>query len=437
MQSQKRKIEDENLDFDLREYIDVFQVSSDRARKMLYIVLVATALAFIANYNIQGWSFPVNRLQTYFGYPITPEERDEAVANGDAIEIPKELFRGDPRRLKIAREEYAKQFISRYIMTSSPIPGISIDVNDLGVIGGISLISLMLILVLCIMRLHENLYLALYKIRQLCESDENHSHGDSRANLLYHALAMREVIISPPTLATWDAGWIWLKGPLGIITLLLPPVCYLWIVRGNLLTAEKGRIYRANIDSLLDVHRVFLGIILFLSASAIVVSISMTKRWRSAFFRINPARRYVKPMPWYKWLGLRHIKGEERKQEGLITRIVDMLEIAEAPREYRTECVSIAEAIDIPISKFRKRKSRVKKQHFNSMIEKLFRIGKKEAGEWCLKNNVTLVKNGNMRFRPTRCNLDTSAAAKHTLRVAGDFEFMTEVDSRKTATQGP
>ncbi len=90
------------------------------------------------------------------------------------------------------------------MLTSSPIPGVSIDVNDLGVVGGVALVLLTSILVFCVMREHENLYLALYKVRRLCDvPDQDHTHGESAANLLYHRLVMGQVLSSPPTLAQW------------------------------------------------------------------------------------------------------------------------------------------------------------------------------------------------------------------------------------------
>src|SRR5207244_3239164 len=161
----------------------------------LYVTIIATVLTFVANHNIREDNWPLRRLSTWFTY---------ARETGRNYNPPRYVAGGDAERLKAVRAEYAKQFAARAVLTAGPIPGVSIDINDLGLLSGIALCLLMTIVLVCVAREHENVFLSLYKVRMICsEEQEACSIGDSRANLLYHALAMTQVHNSPPTLARW------------------------------------------------------------------------------------------------------------------------------------------------------------------------------------------------------------------------------------------
>src|SRR5687767_779126 len=79
----------EKFDYDeLREYIDAFKTSSDRARYALYFVIVATILIGISNNNIQNSSWPLRRLDTWYNLykkanrqNQTPDQTQNQTAN--------------------------------------------------------------------------------------------------------------------------------------------------------------------------------------------------------------------------------------------------------------------------------------------------------------------------------------------------------------------
>ena len=132
---------------DTEEYVTAFERSSNRARYALYIVVVTTVLVGIANYNVQDWSWPRKRLSAWYKY-ATPTSPQSEVAP---------FFGGNIEQLKEARQEYLRQFVDRSVFTESPIPGVSMDINDVGLYGGLALTLLMLVQAICIMREHENL----------------------------------------------------------------------------------------------------------------------------------------------------------------------------------------------------------------------------------------------------------------------------------------
>jgi hypothetical protein len=303
---------------DIKEYVDALRASADRSRYALYVALVTTTLVFIANYNIQPDNWPIRRLDTWFHY-----------ARGTKLEPipPQTLGHGDAQRLSTIRDEYAKQFAAHSVFTASPIPGVTIDVNDLGVIGGVALTMVMLVLATCIVREHENVYLALYKVRVLCEQEaEARSHGNSRSNLLYHALAMNQVLSSPPTLARWQrhGGLYYFR-----FIFLLPAVIYAWVCWTNWRTADKALIYGIDIWQLLSVQAVLLYSMFGLSITALLHSRAMAQRWEQAFFRINPQRRVAAQMNLAEWLRLPFfVKRSSHAEQHLATQAVDRIRVA-------------------------------------------------------------------------------------------------------------
>jgi hypothetical protein len=241
----------------------------------------------------------------------------------------------------MARDEYLKQFIARTAFTSSPIPGVSIDVNDLGIVGGSAIALLMLVLVFYLMREHENLYLALYKVRQLARA-EYHEHGDSEANLLYHALVMNQVLASPPTLARWrDRGVLHHFGAI----YFLPAAVYGWVIYTNKQTEDIARAYiGASVHKFFAAQLIIGAIVLALSAFAWINSRAMAQRWASAFRAVNPARHHVPQMSWWQWLRLPRVGlcvgqaglASDHLQAQVLTELIDTF------RAHHTKTIVIA-----------------------------------------------------------------------------------------------
>ncbi|HVR40060.1 MAG TPA: hypothetical protein VMU84_13265 [Thermoanaerobaculia bacterium] len=303
-----------NLD-DLSDYVAAFRASSDRARVAFYVVIVATILIFITNYNTQPGHWPDRRLHFWF-----PQSKTESKVPEQPSAV--ETLASQDDRLLAMRDEYIRQFTARSILTESPIPGVSIDANDLGILGGIALILVMIVFVLCVIREHENLYLALYKVRKVYTADgEPYLDGQSRANLLYHSLAMNQVVSSPPTLARWR-----LRDPLRHfgLTFFLPVVVYAWLVFTDFKTRDIGTTYGVNVIPQLQMEIVFWGVIALLSTVAWLHARAMAKRWRRAFFRINKQRLLVEQASLDEWLKLDSLfdwlpfrrRGEDKEKVG-------------------------------------------------------------------------------------------------------------------------
>jgi|GEM_PF-6057332 len=363
---------------DIREYVDAFRVSSDRARYALYAVIITTVLMAIANYNLQLWSWPIHRIEEWYRYARDDQRCKAAPVTKDKSDpcfVPSELLGGDPMKLLVAREEYVKQIASRSVFNASPIPGVSIDYNDLGIIGGIALVLLMIVLVICITRESENLYLALYKVRRLCSiPDKGHAQGDSKANLLYHALAMSQSLSSPPTLARWKNRGI--LHHFGIV-FFLPVLVYLWIFYCNWKTKAVGESYKMNMDHFLGSQVILAIVLLVLSTTAWALSRAMGKRWERAFFRVNPSRQRVQQMSFWEWLRLIPGKKDSRGMQRVVTELVDTLTVEEADAKGSVS-VQARRAISGPL---------ILRADMEGMAQQLIEMGRAEAKVWCEMNH--------------------------------------------------
>lgn len=350
-------------DAELDQYVDAFRISSTRSRVALYVVIVATVLIGVTNYNLQEWSWPRKRIATWFKYSVWDAQRQPdkgALLPPDvhgAPTIPEVIVGGDPRMLQVAREEYFRQFIARAVFTSSPIPGISIDANDLGIIGGLSLALLMAVLLVCLMREHENLYLALYKVRQYTRL-ENFSHGTSEANLLYHALVMSQVLASPPTLARWRSRGV--LRHFGVIY-CLPLGAYLWLLYTNSETFTVAVEYVGPERTLLytRIQWAIAVLLALLTLLSWLNSRAMAQRWITAFKAVNPVRSRLPQMSIVGWLRVpgRHLF--RRRMAGAVgqlcaahtlTEIVDTFRAAPEPsrqtQEVEAELENVGHAIE-------------------------------------------------------------------------------------------
>jgi len=217
---------------------------------------------------------------------------------------------------------YPEKYVDEMVLVNLPLLGISVDVNDFGLLGGITLTLLMALLLLSIRRMDENLYLAIFKIRRLHEEEERREDGDSRANLLYHALAMGQVFYHPPTLARWRIGrWQGLMQQTIRLVLLIPFFVHAWTVYGNAKTLYIAIWYR---DGGIPFYRLMTQFLLLCVIGALVVACcwyarASEQRWRHAFFFVNPHHTLMKPTPLGRWLRLTsHWSKEEKKLRAML-----------------------------------------------------------------------------------------------------------------------
>ena len=350
----------------VREYVDAMRTSSDRSRYALYILVVVTMMVFIYNYNMRDSGWPRRRLDTWYTY---------ARETGRHYNPPPYIANGDAERLKAIRAEYVKQFASRAVLTPTPIPGTSIDINDLGLFSGIALVLLSGVLLICVAREHENLHLSLFKIRMLCQEDgeDASAAGDSRANLLYHALAMCQVLHSPPTLARWKR-----HGALHYLRIifLAPAFVFMWVFWSEWTTqhvaAQYGVTDKQN-ELLLELAAVV--VLLVFGVATWAHSSAMALRWERAFFRVNPKRRLIAQATVSDWLKILPTDNSaQRWHERITTAIADNIIQQAKP---------LTDTVDVESPPLKCDKATMRRKTLTCAVENLVKDGERRAREKC------------------------------------------------------
>jgi hypothetical protein len=165
------------------------------------------------------------------------------------------------------------------------------------VVAGLTFVLLFILLLFSLMRHHENLYLALYKVRRLAKDDDSMAHGESKANFLYHALAMGQVLYSPPTLARWGARW---QQALMYVLLFIPFLLETYITATNWSSRLLAQQY--NLDAYIPAQVGLCILLLSFAIGCLIYSKAASDRWETAFFHVNPARRVIAQPPWHSWV---------------------------------------------------------------------------------------------------------------------------------------
>lgn len=305
-------------DYVFSEYVQSFKTASDRTKHALYAVTIACVLIATATWNIrpQGWAR--QRVERWKKQSISAKT---SPAQSDAqqiqpVSISPAQLNGQQKQSGSAQEaptqkldgHYAQRVVERMMILDIPALGISLDVNDLGIIGGIALLMLLSLLWLTIGREHENLYLALFKVKQIYDADPGESNNrDGKANLLYHALAMGQVLSRPPTLARWRRSPV-MTTMFATLLFLMPAGVQSVIAYTNIISyAELQKSVPPGTllpdaylrtQAVIAVFLAILGVLSWFHLRACAI------RWRRTFFAINPDWKRRPQRPLWDWLKL-------------------------------------------------------------------------------------------------------------------------------------
>ncbi len=308
-------------DHELAQYVQSFTASSDRVRHLIVISAVASVLAFAAYRNSlprswwntrldaariavrnEVWRDPARRLE------ICRSQGPEAAGfyEKSCAEVQDTIdWVSQSKHGKVSLEahlaEMEKERVSELLLIDIPFLGIRFDINDLGAFSGIGLAIICFTLCFAMARQYENLYLSLWKVRRIADREGRYNNGESKANFLYHALAMAQVFTRPPTLARWRPRGV---GRVAMRVLLFLPVLIQGLIIFRNIKSIEGawRLNsRATILSMAIQVPMLLVILVCLLASC-YYSRAGDLRWRETFFAINPGLRCVKGSPWLEWL---------------------------------------------------------------------------------------------------------------------------------------
>lgn len=204
--------------------------------------------------------------------------------------------------------ELERADVDHILHPTVPFMGMRMDVNDVGALGGISLAILISLLLSSIAGEFENVQLAMWKVRRVVEQEDAHQDGtgkdnnNSRANLLYHALAMAQVLSRPPTLIRWRR-----RPTHGLIKILFvaPLLVQLMVFWQDWVTRQPALILNPQLATLnLAISGTALVVLALLTTFCLVYSRALDLAWRETFFTINPDRRDRPQDSWLRYVSL-------------------------------------------------------------------------------------------------------------------------------------
>jgi hypothetical protein len=300
-----------NFETEVEHYVQAFIVSSNRVRYVVITITIASILLFAGHHNSadDGWFNQRLKLaRTALHEQVW--NASPAGARSEARESARAWFHQRGYQTEAELTDYIRTLeearTEHILLMQMPFFGITFDVNDLGFFGGISLAILMLMLTFAMSRQHENLYLSLWKVRRVPDVAEG---AQSKANLIYHTLAMSQQFSQPPSLARWQKSPF---GSLSRILLFFPVLVQTYCLWHDYRTYSVGRIVS---------HDGAAGSLVLQGAAAILITIltfaclayvrSNEIRWRKTFFQLNPAlgphTRKEQPS-WLEWVQLQDPK---------------------------------------------------------------------------------------------------------------------------------
>jgi hypothetical protein len=180
---------------DIQDYLDATGESAKRTRNVILVLVIATVLVFSGLLNSQQTNWMHKRLDK-----LRDIHSDYVASKVGAYPIPSD-YKDDPAAYKLATEAYehryldlwaavARTYVDNSWVIRVPFFGFSFDVNDLGLLGGFGLLTILVCLRFCLSRELNNLRLSFDVAKQasILELQE-----------FYTLLAMRQVFTVPKT----------------------------------------------------------------------------------------------------------------------------------------------------------------------------------------------------------------------------------------------
>ncbi len=183
--------------FVIKEYVSATGDAAARTRTVTYILIIATILIGIGFWNSLRGAWATERVKAAYDKNYTDKYKlfidDKLLLENNHLERNLDKKRFD----EILQEQALRGFIDNVRFVRIPILGIAIDVNDLGPIGGLTLIIMLLLLRFSLSREIKNLNVSFREAvrhNQLCG--------------FYHSLAMRLVLTVPKMRGETQNQWL-------------------------------------------------------------------------------------------------------------------------------------------------------------------------------------------------------------------------------------
>lgn len=201
--SKKPRIPIIGSEFNITDYVDAAGDAAGRTRAIAIVLVISCVLIFIGFLNSFHASWPTERIRAAF------DGKNLGIFNMLKAEpyFPTTKEKDDYRNR--LREEVVRAYVDNVRFIKLPFFGIAIDVNDLGVIGGMGLFMIMLVMRFSLSREVKNLNVS---FREAFYAE--------KLKQFYHALAMRQVFTVPEMLGERRNRWLAIAPK---IVCILPP----------------------------------------------------------------------------------------------------------------------------------------------------------------------------------------------------------------------
>jgi hypothetical protein len=173
--------------FDVKDYINAANDASKRTRTVTIVLVVASVIVFVGWYNSLDSSWMLQRVRIaydpashFVGKKLHTESNPALTSPDKNNVIPEDAFR------KQFQDALVKSYVDSTYFIKAPFFGIVLDVNDVGFIGGIALVCILVLLRFSLSREIKNLNFTF---------DEAVTHNHLYE--FYYELAMHQVFTIP------------------------------------------------------------------------------------------------------------------------------------------------------------------------------------------------------------------------------------------------
>lgn len=332
-------------DFELGQYVHALTTSSNRIRYLIFAVVITTVVVFVSfrHGSTDGWT--MSRVELMRGALKADIWNPEGQLNKqqELTDCAKEVQASAPRwpwmverskqvdkisekhgfkdlncwqldyvvsRLGLSDKKAVEEWLDKIeqaqvdgiVVMKIPFLGAPFDINDLGIFSGLTYTVLMVTLWFAMVRHQENVYLSMWKVRELAQREDG-QNPDGRANLLYHAMSMSQLFTTPPTLARWKTGMTdWLPR----MFFLIPFLMQWFIIRNDLKTFDRGSM--VNESAAIEGWWIEAGtfaVIGLAGAICILYAQASDRLWAKTFHILNPDYQFKIQPSWLEWVRLK------------------------------------------------------------------------------------------------------------------------------------
>jgi hypothetical protein len=239
----KRRDDPISQELQLRDYLDATSDASRRGRSIVVLLVTASILVLAGLLNSMHFAWARQRLSRIVGENPSISTADiitskigplpkQGVGPTAASEY-KEAMDRHEKMYETLHQEYLHHFVETAFAIKVPFFGVTFDVNDLGTLGGFSLLSLLVLLWFALSREHENLAISFRAAEHF--NDLEH---------FYHLLAMSQVFTKPTTDYNNSGDFVRMNRRMSVVlprvACALPFLVQLAVVVNDAFTFDQG-----------------------------------------------------------------------------------------------------------------------------------------------------------------------------------------------------